>query len=60
MPGYGVGDTQRRRDVSWPEAATAIGIAWAFAFVVWVIFRHGFDIQFRDPSAGSTTPIEDD
>jgi hypothetical protein len=38
--------------VTWPEAATAIGIAWAFAFVVWVVFRHGFDIQFCDPTDG--------
>jgi hypothetical protein len=36
--------------VTWPEAATAIGIAWAFAFALWVMFRYGFEIKFRDPA----------
>jgi hypothetical protein len=42
--------------MTWPEAATAIGIAWAFAFTIWAVFRYGFDVVFRDP----TKSTEDD
>jgi hypothetical protein len=32
--------------VSWPEAFTTVGIAWAIAFAIWAFFKYGF--SFKD------------
>lgn len=36
--------------MGWPEAFMWVGVAWAFAFAVWVIAQnYSFEIKFDEP-----------